>query len=57
MFKSNNYQILLFLVGFSSLINAQQAQISGKVTDSLKNPLEYANILAIPKADDVAIKF
>jgi len=45
------------LAGFSSLINAQQIQVSGKVSDTLQNPLSYANILAIPKADKQEIKF
>ncbi|MBU2928094.1 carboxypeptidase-like regulatory domain-containing protein [Winogradskyella psychrotolerans] len=50
-------KILLLLAGFSSLINAQQIQVSGKVSDTLQNPLSYANILAIPKSDDQDIKF
>ncbi|WP_299367438.1 carboxypeptidase-like regulatory domain-containing protein [Winogradskyella sp.] len=36
---------------------AQQIKVSGKVTDSLQTPLPYANILAIPQADDSEIKF
>jgi len=48
--------ILLFLAGFSSS-HTQQLLISGKVTDTLQNPLPYANILAIPKADDQDVKF
>ncbi|WP_262890116.1 hypothetical protein [Gelidibacter japonicus] len=39
-------KILLLLAGFSSY--AQQVKVSGKVTDTLQNPLAYANILAIP---------
>ncbi|WP_115808135.1 carboxypeptidase regulatory-like domain-containing protein [Winogradskyella pacifica] len=31
--------------------------MSGKVTDTIQNPLPYANILAIPKADDQNVKF
>jgi len=46
---------LLFLVGFSSY--AQTITIQGKVTDSLQNPLAYANILAIPESDDFEIAF
>ncbi len=48
---------LLFLAGFSSFINAQQIKVSGKVSDTLQNPLSYSNILAIPKADDQDVKF
>jgi len=47
--------ILLFLAGFSS--SAQQIVISGKVTDSLQNPLDYANLLAVPKSDNEEVKF
>jgi hypothetical protein len=50
-------KILLFLAGFSSFSYAQQILISGKTTDSLQKPLHYANILAIPKADDKDLKF
>ena len=35
------------MAGFFSLTHAQQIQVTGKVTDSLQNPLVYANILAI----------
>jgi hypothetical protein len=47
--------ILLCIVGFSS--SAQNITISGKVTDSLQQPLAYANILAIPESDDLDIAF
>lgn len=61
MFKifSSKYTILilLLLAGFSSLSYAQQILVSGKVTDSIQTPLAYANILAIPKADNQEIKF
>ncbi|WP_405575048.1 carboxypeptidase-like regulatory domain-containing protein [Winogradskyella sp. Asnod2-B02-A] len=49
--------ILLFLVGFFSYCNAQKIKISGKITDVIQNPLSYANILAIPKADNQEVKF
>ncbi|MGB1211104.1 MAG: carboxypeptidase-like regulatory domain-containing protein [Lacinutrix venerupis] len=42
-------KILLLLAGFS--LNAQNITVSGKVQDSLKTPLDYANILAVPKSD------
>jgi len=52
-----NFKILLLLAGFSTFSHSQQTKIQGKVTDTLQNPLPYANILAIPKADDQDIKF
>ena len=50
-------KILLLIAGFSCFANAQQSKVFGKVTDSLKNHLPYANILAIPQAEDQEIKF
>ncbi|WP_223266342.1 carboxypeptidase-like regulatory domain-containing protein [Gelidibacter gilvus] len=47
--------ILLLLAGFSSY--AQQVKVSGKVTDTLQNPLAYANILAIPENDNEEVRF
>jgi len=47
--------LLLTLSGFS--LYGQQITVSGKVTDSLQNPLAYANILAIPESDDQDIRF
>ncbi|MEZ4855086.1 MAG: carboxypeptidase-like regulatory domain-containing protein [Gelidibacter sp.] len=47
--------VLLLLAGFSSY--AQQVKVSGKVTDSLQTPLAYANLLAIPQADDQEVRF
>jgi uncharacterized lipoprotein YajG len=47
--------ILLILAGFSSY--SQQITVSGKVTDTLQNPLAYANILAIPENDNEAVTF
>ncbi len=41
---------------FPLIINAQQIQVTGKVTDSLQNPLGYANILAMPEADDQEVR-
>ncbi|WP_055436298.1 TonB-dependent receptor [Lacinutrix algicola] len=42
-------KILLLIAGFS--LNAQNITVSGKVQDSLKTPLDYANILAVPESD------
>ena len=41
--------LLIIVSGFS--INAQNITVSGKVQDSLKTPLDYANILAVPESD------
>lgn len=48
---------LLILTGFFFNINAQNIVVVGNVTDSLQNPLGYANILAIPEADDQEVRF
>lgn len=48
-------KVLLFLVGLSSY--GQQVMVSGKVMDSLQNPLAYANILAMPESAEEAIRF
>lgn len=47
--------LLIFLAGFSSF--AQTIIVSGKVTDSLQQPLGYANILAIPNSDNISVSF
>lgn len=59
MFKQNHNKlsILFFIAGFFSTIQAQQIVVSGKVTDSLQNPLSYANVLAIPDADDEQVRY
>jgi|26BtaG_2_1085354.scaffolds.fasta_scaffold02644_3 hypothetical protein len=56
-FQLFSYQIkiLLFLAGFSSY--AQQVKVSGIVTDTLQNPLAYANILALPENDNEDVRF
>ena len=48
-----------FVIIFSQFlcIHAQQTKIQGKVTDTLNKPLPYANILAVPQADDQSVKF
>ncbi len=48
------YFIILLL---ANSIFAQNIQIQGKVTDSLQNPLPYANILAIPNVEDLEVRF
>ena len=49
--------ILLLISGFPLFIRSQQIRVTGKVTDTIQNPLPYANILAVPQADDQEVKF
>ncbi|MCF6351336.1 MAG: carboxypeptidase-like regulatory domain-containing protein [Flavobacteriaceae bacterium] len=48
--------ISIFLIGFFSS-NAQTIKIKGKVTDSISNPLKYANVFAVPKEKEVNITY
>jgi len=50
-------KFLLFILVLYNPINAQQILVSGKISDSLQNPLAYTNILAIPNNDTVDIRF
>lgn len=53
-------RVFYFFLFFFSLIITLQAQtitLQGKVTDSLHQPLEYANILAVPSADNVSVTY
>ncbi|WP_299776451.1 hypothetical protein [uncultured Formosa sp.] len=47
--------LLCFALISTTCLCAQTIAFSGQVTDSLNNPLEYANLLAVPKADQVAV--
>jgi len=49
--------ILLIIIELLTYSYAQQILVSGKVSDTIQNPLPYANVLAIPIADDLEIKF
>ena len=40
--------ILLSIIVFSFVTNAQSITLKGNVKDSLQNPLSYANVLAKP---------
>lgn len=51
------FLILHFLAGFFTFCHSQNVVIVGKVADTLQQPLGYANILAVPKADNVTISF
>ena len=52
----HSFLLISFIYCFN-LIHSQNINISGKVTDTLQNPLPYANILAIPQRDDQDVKF
>jgi hypothetical protein len=53
--KFNVVIFLLLTAGFS--LQAQTITIQGKVLDSLQQPLQYANLLAVPSADGVEVTF
>ena len=48
---------IIMVVSNINILHAQQLSITGKVTDTLQNPLTYANLLAIPNADDQEVRF
>ena len=50
--------VLLIITGlFSVGIAAQTVKVTGKVTDSINNPLEYANVFAVPIDKNVNISY
>lgn len=53
--KFFNLKILLFLAGSS--LETQTITVQCKVTESLQQPLRYANILAVPVADNIDVIF
>ena len=48
-------RILFFL--FCSISFSQTHTITGVVSDSINNPLESANIIALPKSENAQLKF
>lgn len=54
-----NYSLHLVFFYFiiSAPLHSQSVMLNGKVTDSIQNPLGYANILAIPESDTEDIKY
>ncbi|WP_189702587.1 hypothetical protein [Subsaximicrobium wynnwilliamsii] len=38
-------------------LHSQNIEVSGRVTDTIESPLYYANIPAIPDADDQKLRF
>ncbi|TDP61944.1 hypothetical protein [Flavobacterium dankookense] len=47
----------LFILFICSLSFSQTHTITGVVSDSLNNPLESANIIALPKSENAQLKF
>ncbi len=47
--------ICIFIIGYSCL--AQKSTYSGKVTDSIDNPLRGTNLIAIPQSDALGMEF
>ncbi|MCZ8329821.1 MAG: hypothetical protein O9282_00765 [Flavobacterium sp.] len=50
----NKFFLFIF---FSSLSFSQTHTITGVVSDTLNNPLESANIIALPKSENAQLKF
>ncbi|MEM0542262.1 hypothetical protein WFZ85_06515 [Flavobacterium sp. j3] len=48
---------LLFFLLFSTLSFSQTHTITGVVSDSINNPRESANIIALPKSENAQLKF
>ena len=48
---------ILVLLLFSIFSFSQTHTITGVVSDSLNNPLESANIIALPKSENAQLKF
>ncbi|WP_225035367.1 carboxypeptidase-like regulatory domain-containing protein [Winogradskyella sp. SM1960] len=55
--KKNSLISILLIGSFFFCSYSQQVTFIGNVKDTLHNPLPYANILAIPQADDQDVKF
>src|SRR5690606_10258730 len=53
----NSFLLIIFCAFVLNSLNAQQIIVSGKVTDSLQNPLSYANVLAIPESDAEQVRY
>ncbi len=57
-----NFRYRFFLLFFFILIQfsclfSQQIQLQGTVTDSIQNPLPFANLLAVPQEDGTSMAF
>ncbi|MBM6498739.1 TonB-dependent receptor [Flavobacterium macrobrachii] len=51
------YRILYYLLFLTSFSFSQTHTITGVVSDSINNPLESANIIALPKSENGTLKF
>ena len=49
--------LIVLLSLFSTIAHAQNVTVTGSIKDSLQNPLEYANILAVPEAENADVRF
>ena len=49
--------VLILAMSISVALQAQTITLQGKVSDSLQQPLQYANILAVPVADNIDVTF
>ena len=49
--------VLILVMSISVALKAQTITLQGKVLDSLQQPLQYANILAVPVADNIDVTF
>ena len=49
--------VLILVMSISVALQAQTITLQGKVSDSLQQPLQYANILAVPVADNIDVTF
>lgn len=56
-YKPCVYKLFLFILFISAPLYTQNIYVTGKITDTLQNPLEYANLLAIPNAESQTVKF
>lgn len=57
LFKISSICCLLLINFHTNILFAQQITVAGKVTDTIQNPLAYANILAIPESNTEDIRF
>ncbi|MGB2686320.1 MAG: carboxypeptidase-like regulatory domain-containing protein, partial [Olleya sp.] len=48
---------MILVMSISVALQAQTITLQGKVSDSLQQPLQYANILAVPVADNIDVTF
>lgn len=57
--NQNNYYILVLIFLVSPIVQfyAQKVDVKGKISDSIHSPLEYANVLAIPKSVSSELKY